>query len=91
MGIPSSHNLLQVILDVINGDLALNMLPKLQNQVDVLIFNPPYVVTSSEELHAAGNLERSWAGGIDGREVIDRFMSQCGPQVYCCQLFMKSL
>lgn len=42
-------------------------------KIDVLIFNPPYVPTDSEEIHGNG-IEVSWAGGIDGREVIDLFL-----------------
>ncbi|XP_013107653.2 methyltransferase N6AMT1 [Stomoxys calcitrans] len=49
------------------------------NKVDLLIFNPPYVVTSDDEVLSSetfgdctrGNLVHSWAGGKDGRRIID--------------------
>ncbi|KAK1865932.1 hypothetical protein I4F81_008454 [Pyropia yezoensis] len=51
---------------------------------DVVVFNPPYVPTSAEELDAAvagGGIEASWAGGADGRVVIDRFLAVVGDEV----------
>ncbi|EDW87431.1 methyltransferase N6AMT1 [Drosophila yakuba] len=55
--------------------------------VDVLLFNPPYVVTSDAELqtqqfdtHSESSTDRnlvfSWAGGQDGRRVTDILLKQ---------------
>merc|ERR1711915_264756 len=43
--------------------------------IDVLVFNPPYVPTEDEEISGNG-IEISWAGGRDGRRVIDRALPQ---------------
>ncbi|KAI4467683.1 methyltransferase n6amt1 [Holotrichia oblita] len=40
---------------------------------DVIVFNPPYVVTDTEEVFGNG-IARAWAGGIDGCEVINQFL-----------------
>lgn len=64
-------------LDPILTDLTSSLLPRLQNQVDVLIFNPPYVETEDEEAYAAqqsGVIERAWAGGQAGMRVTDRLL-----------------
>ena len=45
-----------------------------QSLYDLLLFNAPYV--PSEENETDFWLGRSWAGGITGRQVMDRFISQ---------------
>jgi release factor glutamine methyltransferase len=52
------------------------------SSIDLILFNPPYVPTSTEEMLAAQNgaitandeLPAAWAGGIAGREVCDRIL-----------------
>ena len=61
--------------DAIQCDLAGPLLDRLCGMVDVLIFNPPYVPTPDHEVGSTG-IEASWAGGTDGRIVIDRALPQ---------------
>mmetsp|Transcript_15696 Transcript_15696/g.19140 ORF Transcript_15696/g.19140 Transcript_15696/m.19140 type:complete len:266 (-) Transcript_15696:102-899(-) len=56
-------------------DLATPLLETLNQQVDVIIFNPPYVPTDDDEVGSNG-IEASWAGGTDGRVVLDRALPQ---------------
>ena len=45
-----------------------------QAKFDVVLFNAPYLPTTESE--GGFLVERAWAGGVSGREVIDRFIQQ---------------
>jgi release factor glutamine methyltransferase len=45
-----------------------------KSKFDLIIFNAPYL--PSEAYEADSWIGRSWAGGINGREVVDRFIAQ---------------
>ena len=60
-------------VDLINIDIFGKM--NLNNKVDIIICNPPYVVTSSEEYlqcQKKKDIDSSFAGGENGREFIDK-------------------
>ena len=69
-GIPAAEH-----FQAVQCDLASQLLDQLAGKVDVLIFNPPYVPTPDEEVGSSG-IEASWAGGSNGRVVIDRALPQ---------------
>lgn len=50
-----------------------------RKSIDILLFNPPYVVTENEEIHSRDsgvefndNIIKSWAGGLNGRQIMDK-------------------
>lgn len=59
-----------VSVEVIHTNLLDAMEERLEGKIDILVFNPPYVPTDTEEL-GRDDLYAAWAGGADGREVID--------------------
>eukprot|EP00268_Persea_americana_P035259 TRINITY_DN347_c4_g1_i1.p1 TRINITY_DN347_c4_g1~~TRINITY_DN347_c4_g1_i1.p1 ORF type:complete len:281 (-),score=56.92 TRINITY_DN347_c4_g1_i1:1015-1857(-) len=59
--------------EVICTDIASGLATRLEGMVDVLVVNPPYVPTPEEEVGCEG-ITAAWAGGEDGRSVIDRIL-----------------
>lgn len=55
---------------------------RMSNSIDLLLFNPPYVVTSTDEITPSSSdsslLHLAWAGGLKGREVTDRLLERVG-------------
>ena len=62
-------------IDFVECDLATPLLEDKEGTIDVLLFNPPYVPTEDSEVSGNG-IEISWAGGTDGRLVVDRALPQ---------------
>lgn len=62
------HN--KVSVEALNMDLASCFI---KNKFDVILFNPPYVVTDSNEC-GSRDITASWAGGVKGREITDRLL-----------------
>ncbi len=58
----------EVILHVAQGDLTRHFR---DSSFDIVVFNPPYLPERPSDF----KLPLSWAGGLKGREVIDRFLS----------------
>ncbi|XP_034251544.1 methyltransferase N6AMT1-like [Thrips palmi] len=71
--------------------MDLDTMFRMDNSIDLLLFNPPYCVTSSEELIEPGEdgsfLHLAWAGGLRGREVTDRLLSHVGKLLSSKSLF----
>lgn len=64
------------LLECIQCDLATSILPQLRHSINIILFNPPYVPTPDEEVNQNGSIAAAWAGGMNGRRVIDRFIPQ---------------
>eukprot|EP00297_Palpitomonas_bilix_P025089 CAMPEP_0113899362 /NCGR_PEP_ID=MMETSP0780_2-20120614/19978_1 /TAXON_ID=652834 /ORGANISM="Palpitomonas bilix" /LENGTH=203 /DNA_ID=CAMNT_0000891499 /DNA_START=222 /DNA_END=830 /DNA_ORIENTATION=+ /assembly_acc=CAM_ASM_000599 len=62
------------IVEVVQCDLCLPLCRQLEHAVDVLLFNPPYVVTDTDEVEQ-DVAARSWAGGVEGMEVTTRALN----------------
>lgn len=59
--------------EVVNTDIAMGLEKRLGRCVDVMVVNPPYVPTPEEEVGCNG-IASAWAGGENGRRVIDKIL-----------------
>ncbi|KAF7310595.1 Hemk methyltransferase family member 2-like [Mycena chlorophos] len=69
----------KIPLNLVNTSLAYPFLARLQNAVDIIVFNPPYVPTITDEAITAQHdrgIGGAWAGGEDGMEVTNIFLSR---------------
>ncbi|OSX67848.1 hypothetical protein POSPLADRAFT_1128287 [Postia placenta MAD-698-R-SB12] len=72
----------KIPIDSILTSLTGALMHRLSHAVDVLLFNPPYVPTYSDEAddaqHDAG-IAGAWAGGADGMQITNTVLQQVEP------------
>lgn len=64
-------------MECVNASLVSPLLSRLRRQVDIILFNPPYVPTVNEEAQIAQQekgISGAWAGGHDGMGVTNAFL-----------------
>ncbi|KAG5648234.1 hypothetical protein DXG03_006192 [Asterophora parasitica] len=69
----------KVTLDPINASFASPLAQRLARNVDVILFNPPYVPTIPDEASDAQDargIAGAWAGGVDGMNITDVFLER---------------
>ncbi|TFK93528.1 putative methylase [Polyporus arcularius HHB13444] len=69
----------KVPIESLQGSLASPFRHRLRHSVDILLFNPPYVPTDSDEADFAqqhADIAGSWAGGRDGMALTDILLEQ---------------
>lgn len=59
--------------ELVTTNIASGLEKRLSGLVDVMVVNPPYVPTPDEEVGSLG-LSSAWAGGENGRSVIDKIL-----------------
>ncbi|UJR15604.1 hypothetical protein I4U23_002540 [Adineta vaga] len=63
-------------LNIVQCNLADPIIDRLSSKVDLLLFNPPYVPTETSDVKEV--IDRTYAGGEQGNEVIQRSIEQAG-------------
>lgn len=71
----SIHETQEIPLELLRCNLGANLIGRLDEKIDIVVFNPPYVPTEEEEVTSTG-IAAAWAGGLDGRTVVDRAIPQ---------------
>lgn len=69
-------------VQAIRTNLAESLVDRLEDSVDLMVFNPPYVPTEDDEvLPGSSQLQHSWAGGEQGRALINIFLKAYVPRM----------
>ncbi|KAI0724216.1 S-adenosyl-L-methionine-dependent methyltransferase [Cerioporus squamosus] len=69
----------KVPIEPVQASLAGPLRKRLRHSVDILLFNPPYVPTDSDEVDNAqqhADIAGAWAGGRDGMALTDILLEQ---------------
>jgi release factor glutamine methyltransferase len=69
----------KVALDVVQASLASPLSKRCKGQIDILIFNPPYVPTDEAERsdrQRIGDIGSAWAGGSIGMDITNKLLEQ---------------
>lgn len=66
-----------VVVDIVNCDLCAPLERRLAENVDICVFNPPYVPTSNAEISTKG-IRAACNGGVKGRAIISRILGKIG-------------
>ncbi|KAD7478103.1 hypothetical protein R6Q59_007557 [Mikania micrantha] len=59
--------------ELLTTNIASGLEKRLSGMVDLMVINPPYVPTPEDEVGGSG-LSSAWAGGENGRSVIDKIL-----------------
>ncbi|KAJ0703981.1 putative site-specific DNA-methyltransferase (adenine-specific) [Helianthus annuus] len=59
--------------ELLTTNIASGLEKRLSGMVDLMVINPPYVPTPEDEVGSSG-LSSAWAGGENGRSVIDKIL-----------------
>lgn len=71
----AKHNARVNALDKKTRFFLSDLFQNVRGEFDYILFNPPYLPTSPEEV-LKGPIDAAFNGGPDGRSVIDRFLEQ---------------
>ncbi|XP_059281554.1 uncharacterized protein LOC132035297 [Lycium ferocissimum] len=63
----------RVNAELVHTDISSGLEKRFADSVDVLVVNPPYVPTPEDEVGCEG-ITSAWAGGENGRSVIDKIL-----------------